>query len=191
MGVKGWTLEIPLSGAQGNQGGGSRIGYVDMERIFQIYPQTKDAKDDYFKKREKMREDLTAKERKVEEVKQKLAILEATLLGLRKSGVEGNTASTSTTTQTPPETNPDSITQAKRDLESLQAEVESDRQTAENDLASFEKKQTQIILGKIFGALQELAEEEQVTLVVDKSSILYGAVDIDLTEKLQRRVRGY
>ena len=29
------------------------------------------------------------------------------------------------------------------------------------------------------------------TLIVDKASILYGGADVDLTEKLQVKVRGY
>ncbi len=186
-----YALEIPLAGGQGVEGSGNRIGFVDMERIFQIYPQTKDAKEDYFKKREKMREDLTAKERKLEEVKQRLAVLEATLLGLKKTGLDSGETQTSTDTAQGLEPSADSITQTKVDLESLQKEYESARQQAEADLIGFEKRQTQIILGNIFSALKELAEEEQVTLVVDKSSILFGAADIDLTEKLQRRVRGF
>ena len=48
-----------------------------------------------------------------------------------------------------------------------------------------------MILGKIYQALRDLAQEEQVTLVVDKASILYGDSAIDLTEKLQNKVRGY
>lgn len=186
------ALEIPLSGGKGADAGASRIGYVDMERVFQVFPQTKDAKEDYFKRREKMREDLTLKERKVEDGKQKLAILEATLLGLRKTGIEAGGVQGSTDSASGQgTTSADSITQSKRDLEALQTELESTRAQAENDLVAFEKKQTQMILGKIFDALKELAEEDQVTLVVDKSSILFGSADIDLTEKLQRRVRGY
>ena len=45
--------------------------------------------------------------------------------------------------------------------------------------------------GLIYKALKDLANEEQVTLVVDKSSILFGSAEIDLTDKLQQRVRGY
>jgi Skp family chaperone for outer membrane proteins len=48
-----------------------------------------------------------------------------------------------------------------------------------------------MILGKIYQALRDVANEEQVVVVVDKSSILYGDANIDLTEKLQERVRGY
>ena len=39
-------------------------------------------------------------------------------------------------------------------------------------------------------ALVQLAEENNISLVVDKSSILYGQAAIDLTAKLRRRVRG-
>ncbi len=132
------ALEIPLAGAAGAEGTGQKIGYVDMERIFQTYPQTKDAKEDFFKRRDKMREDLTAKERKLEEVKQQLAVLEATVLSFKK-GSAGDTATqiSSATADGVDLTNPDSVTKKKKELETLQSEYESSRKHAETDLIAF------------------------------------------------------
>jgi hypothetical protein len=84
-----------------------------------------------------------------------------------------------------------SVDNMKKDLNDKKSELEEMRRQAKADLASFEGQQSQLILGKIYQALRDVAVEEQVSVVVDKSSILYGDAAIDLTEKLQQRVRGY
>jgi len=78
----------------------------------------------------------------------------------------------------------------KRELDDKKAEMEELRKQASADLAAFENQQSQLILGKIYQALRDVANEEQVSVVVDKSSILYGDANIDLTEKLQQRLAG-
>ncbi len=189
----GWVsqspaLEIPLSGGTAQGGGAVNIGYVDMEKIFQLYPQTQIAKEDYVKKLKKMREDLAAKETAVQNLKERIAVLESTL---RSSGAAKDAAiqSSSDTAAAPSE--PGSIASMKKDLETLLVENEEARKHAADELIAFEKRQSQVILGKIYAGLKELAEDEQVTLVVDKTSILFGSASIDLTDKLLSRVRGY
>lgn len=172
------ALEIPLNGAGGGSGdGGAKIGYVDMERIFQVYPQTKAAKDDYRKRLEKLKSDLAQREADLGNTRDRIAVLDSTLKGVQSS------------TDTPRE--PGNLDAMKKDLQTKEQEFEEARKRALDDLATFESKQSQVILGKIYEALVSLADEEQLTLVVDKSSILYGSASTDLTEKLQERIRGF
>ena len=84
-----------------------------------------------------------------------------------------------------------SLAELKADLEAKQADYIDARKQAEDDLKSFEKQQSQFILGNLYKALHELADEEQVAVVVDKSTVLYGSSTIDLTDKLLSKVRGY
>jgi Skp family chaperone for outer membrane proteins len=172
------ALEIPLNGAGGGSGdGGAKIGYVDMERIFQVYPQTKAAKDDYRKRLEKLKSDLAQREADLGNTRDRIAVLDSTLKGVQSS------------TDTTPE--PGNLDAMKKDLQTKEQEFEEARKRALDDLATFESKQSQVILGRIYEALVSLADEEQLTLVVDKSSILYGSASTDLTEKLQERIRGF
>jgi Skp family chaperone for outer membrane proteins len=172
------ALEIPLNGAGGGSGdGGAKIGYVDMERIFQVYPQTKAAKDDYRKRLEKLKSDLAQREADLGNTRDRIAVLDSTLKGVQSS------------TDTPRE--PGNLDAMKKDLQTKEQEFEEARKRALDDLATFESKQSQVILGRIYEALVSLADEEQLTLVVDKSSILYGSASTDLTEKLQERIRGF
>ena len=176
------ALEIPLSGGGGG-GEGQKIAYVDMDKIYQISPQTKYAKEDYAKRLEKKREFLSSKEKELEDISNRISVLETTVKGLN--------ASVSTGTADRMNDNPQSLLNLKNDLEVKKLELEEEKAKADEELAIFEKQQSQIILGKIYQSLKEIATEEQVNLIVDKSSILFGSAEIDLTQKLQERIRGY
>lgn len=167
-----FALDIPLSGGSQQSGGGAKIGFVDMDRIFKIYPQTQAAKEDYSKQLKKKKDQLAAKEKELEDIKNRISILDSTSV----SGAETPGEGTGT---------------LKKDLEDKKVEYEEMKKQASQDLANFQSQQSQIILGKIYQALRDLALEEQVSVVVDKASILYGDATIDLTDKLQERVRGY
>ncbi len=184
-----YALEIPLNGGGGGDGG-ARIGYVDMERIFQVYPQTKAAKDDYRKRLDKLKADLAVRESELGNIRDRISVLDSTLKGV---GASPTTDISTVTAGSPMDQakEPGNLDAMRRDLQAKQTEFEEARQRALQDLASFESRQSQEILGKIYEALVSLAEEEQVTLVVDKSSILYGSASTDLTEKLQQRIRGF
>lgn len=71
-----------------------------------------------------------------------------------------------------------------------QKELEEARASSAKNLKAFEASRAKTILGRLYKALVELANERGISLVVDKSAILYGENTIDLTESLNRRVRG-
>jgi Skp family chaperone for outer membrane proteins len=181
------ALDIPLGGGSAEGGGGGRIGFVDMDRIFEIYPQTEAARQDYLKQLKKKKDQLAEKEAQLNEVKNKIAVLEQTVKGMPAPNDTAVAGSSPTAEGVPA----DSLASMKADLESKKAEYEDLKKQASKDLATFQSQQSQLILGKIYQALRDLAIDEQVTVVVDKSAILYGDAAIDLTDKLQQRVRGF
>ncbi len=200
----GFALDIPLGGAIGGvESAGMKIGYVDMEKIFQLYPKTQDAKVDYSKQLKAKREELAKAESELNAVQSKLTVLESTLKGsttpLGKSDVADGTTPppSSTDEKIDPELEnleaqePASLMALRKELEDKKLDFQEKKKRAQDDLFAFERRQSQVILGNIYQALRDLADEEQVSIVVDKSSILYGAADIDLTDKLQTKVRGY
>ncbi len=196
------ALDIPLTGGGTGDTVGMKIGYVDMEKIFQLYPKTQDAKVDYSKQLKAKRAELAAREIELNQVKSKITVLEATLknspVPLGKSDVaDGTTPPVGSDEAVDPDMEnleakePASIAALKKELEDKMADFEEQKKRAQDDLFAFERRQSQTILGTIYQALRDLADEEQVTIVVDKSSILYGDANIDLTDKLQSKVRGY
>jgi Skp family chaperone for outer membrane proteins len=81
---------------------------------------------------------------------------------------------------------------AKREalLLKRQAELEEAKASSTQALKKLESDMSKKILGRLYKALVDLAQEKGIRLVVDKSAILYGQDTIDLTEDLHRRVRG-
>lgn len=71
-----------------------------------------------------------------------------------------------------------------------QKELEEARDSSAKSLREFEASRSKTILGRLYKALVELAEERGISIVVDKSAILYGQNTVDLTDALNRRVRG-
>lgn len=179
LAVKGFSLEIPL---EGGGKGGAKVAFVDMDIVFQEYPETKKARVKYFKEVVSRRKELDELETETTQIKEQLNVLKATLAELE---------AISSTDTVVPEIDASSALKEKEDeLIFKQQELEASRKTAEQELAAFEESSTFRIYGDLYTFLKQLAEEEGISLVVDKSYVLFGQADIDLTDKLQKRLQG-
>jgi Skp family chaperone for outer membrane proteins len=67
-------------------------------------------------------------------------------------------------------------------------ELRQAQRQSERELLEYESRRTEILLGRIYVALKELAIKEEVSVIVDKRNILYGQNAVDLTEKLLKRL---
>ena len=70
------------------------------------------------------------------------------------------------------------------------ADFKEFQSSTEKSLLDLESRKSEILLGKIHKAVQEVARKEGVSVVVDKGSILYGHNAVDLTEKVLRQLKG-
>jgi len=82
------------------------------------------------------------------------------------------------------------IAQKTHELERKQAQARDEQEAAEKNLLDLESRKSEILLGKIFKAVQEVARRESVSVVVDKTGILYGHNAVDLTEKVLKYLKG-
>lgn len=75
----------------------------------------------------------------------------------------------------------------------LLADKESEFKTyqgqVEKNLLELEDKKTEILLGKIYHAVQEVAREEGISVVVDRTQILFGHKAMDLTDKVIKKLK--
>lgn len=76
------------------------------------------------------------------------------------------------------------IAQKEADLAAKEDELRKDQKLAEKELLDYENHKSELLLGRIYVALKELAVKEEVSVVVDKRNILYGQKAVDLTDKL-------
>jgi Skp family chaperone for outer membrane proteins len=75
-------------------------------------------------------------------------------------------------------------------LVKLSDEYDIKRKEKEIELAEFEKNKTLAIMSDFYRLIEDIAKEENISVVVEKSSILYGLPKVDLTEKARERLRG-
>ncbi|MBU2567628.1 MAG: hypothetical protein KJ967_02480 [Elusimicrobia bacterium] len=71
-----------------------------------------------------------------------------------------------------------------------QQELEALKIKAEKEIRDFEESKTLSIMGEIYQIIEQLAKEENISIVAEKASILYGQAKTDLTDKVMDRIRG-
>lgn len=192
-------VEIPV-----RRGGasGAAVGYVDMELVFREYPEAKKAREDYQKEVVRHKGELADRERALADLKRELESLKAAALPVAavetsSAAADSLTPAVSTDTVATPSISTataavlaEGLKRREEQLLKRETELEEARESSAKALRAFEATRSKTILGRLYKALVELAEERGIRLVVDKSAILYGQNTIDLTEALNRRVRG-
>ena len=81
------------------------------------------------------------------------------------------------------------INKEKQEIAQDQAALKQDESSIEKNLLNLENRETQGLLGKIYKVIREVATESGVSVVVDKSQILYGHNAVDLTDKVLKRLK--
>lgn len=76
------------------------------------------------------------------------------------------------------------------DLIKKESGFREEQASTEKNLLDLESRKTEILLGKIYKAVSDVARKEGVGVVVDKSNILYGHNAIDLTDKVLKQLKG-
>lgn len=76
-----------------------------------------------------------------------------------------------------------------RALSDKEAEFKTYQGQVEKNLLELEDRKTEVLLGKIYHAVQEVAREEGISVVVDRSQILFGHKAMDLTEKVLKKLK--
>lgn len=80
------------------------------------------------------------------------------------------------------------ITRKEAAITAGEEELRQAQLRAERELLEYESRKSELLLGRIYVALKELAIKEEVSVVVDKRNILYGQKAVDLTQKLLRKL---
>ncbi|MFH2202502.1 MAG: OmpH family outer membrane protein [Elusimicrobiota bacterium] len=83
------------------------------------------------------------------------------------------------------------INAARSELEQKEAAFAEYQSSVEKNLIEIEGRRTEILLGKIYTAVREVAQENGVSIVVDKNQILYGQTTVDLTAKVLQKLKGF
>lgn len=80
------------------------------------------------------------------------------------------------------------LVRKEEELRQKEEELRVFQRMAERELLEYESRKSEILLGRIYVALKELAVKEEVSVIVDKRNILFGQNAVDLTGKLLKRL---
>ncbi len=258
------AVEIPLESLTP-----ARIGYVDLQKVFDSYPEKSFAEGDLLREIEKRKRELGARQSLINTLRQQVSSDEAALRDGRNgaavivppnnvpdltpapAAVPAPAASTATTpspakavepypledplaglpghdasavveriqqapattlpgmkqdgkkgsvldqmaTGSPVTLSPEAqqmlqkrIDDNKRLLDKKTAEFKDFRGNAVADMKVLQTQKTYGVMSKIYAVLQTLARDEGVTIVLDKTYVLYGEDTVDLSEKLVARL---
>jgi Skp family chaperone for outer membrane proteins len=72
----------------------------------------------------------------------------------------------------------------------LEIALEKEQSSAERNLLDAESRRTDQVLARLYRAVSEVARREGVSVVVDKTAILYGHPAVDLTDRVLAYLRG-
>lgn len=74
------------------------------------------------------------------------------------------------------------------DLTAKEEELRLFQRQTERELLEQESRKSEVLLGRIYVALKELAIKEEVSVIIDKRNILFGQKAVDLTPKLLKKL---
>jgi len=80
------------------------------------------------------------------------------------------------------------LSKKESELAAREDELRALQRQTERELLEYESRKSEILLGRIYVALKELAIKEEVSVIIDKRNILFGQKAVDLTGKLLKKL---
>ncbi len=143
--------------------GSPKIGYVDVARVFDEYSRTKKAKADLDK-------EIKLKQQTIRDMEKELRKLRKEFESQKEDLTE------------------EEIRKKERLIEEKSNGIQIFTDAAEAELSEKEAKLTEEIVGEIYDAIYSLGKEENFSLIVDKSNVIYGDITLDLTDRLIKKL---
>jgi outer membrane protein len=135
-----------------------KVAYVDISQVFDQFKETKIVTNKLNKEIEAEKKEIDRRQKEIEKLEKQLkeAIMLSEQEKARREAV---------------------ILQKKKELQDYANKVKT-------DLLKKEQEQTQRIIKIIYGVIENIAVKEGISLVVDKSMVLFGTEEIDLTQRV-------
>jgi outer membrane protein len=159
LGIAAFILSLlPLYGVAENL----KIGFVDVAKVFDEYPETKKATDLLNREIEARRTKISAFQLEIEKLEKEIEKVK----------------------------DKEMIAEKKALLKRKREEMRDYAQEARTYLLKREQELTKKIVEKIYEAIKKVAIKEGVSLVMEKGTLLYGVPELDLTENVIKLLKG-
>ncbi|MDI6751273.1 MAG: OmpH family outer membrane protein [bacterium] len=139
---------------------GMNIAFIDSQKVFSSHPETRNASE--------------ALNKEVEQKQTELKVAEEEILAMREEL-----------------TKPLSEEARRRKEATIKVKLEKLEKSRQSALSSLEEKRTKLeaeINKKIYEAIEVLAKEKGIDLILDKNSVIYGTPTSEITDEIIERV---
>ncbi len=201
------ALELSLEENKALRG---NIGFVDTQRVFRAFPETVKAKENFEEAVRQAEEQVNSRKAGLLRLRSELDALKVQRAAAAQPApvpaptaqavnVSSPTLAVAVATPAPAALTPapaatvaldEEIARKTAELARQESSAREEQAAAEKNLLDLESRRSEILLGKIYRAVQEVALREGISVVVDKSGIIYGHSAVDLTDKVLKYLRG-
>lgn len=137
---------------------GLRIGYVDIQKVFEKCPYTKKATETLNREMEERNIKIRAYQKEIEKLKEDLKEIPALIEG--------------------------KIRKQKNLIAQKEDELREFAKESEMYLIRRERELTLEITEKIYEVVEEIAKKRRIDIVLNKATVLYGVKNLDLTQEV-------
>ncbi len=196
-----------------------RIGIVDINKILNEHPSIQKLQQDIIALKQNRMAEIASVEKEMEDLlKQKLLInteIEQLNTQLAQIAVSSSSATTIPTSEVVSSATDvvqslstfafqtEQIEQIKKSIESKQKNLQQIEQEIDSKKQILKQKQTDLeteiekikqkteaeIYAELYKIIKQVAQQEELNVVIDKSGILYGETEIDITEKVLKKIK--
>ncbi|MCK9582592.1 MAG: OmpH family outer membrane protein [Endomicrobiales bacterium] len=196
-----------------------KIAYVDMERAFVEHPLSSRSKEEFTVEVEKRKDELLAMENELLKLQSNLVAKEAeikdaqdkmNLLSTESPVIESTSslssirASTSTASSLSSEKMTELLKSTEEEvkikqseynaisinIEKKRAEIADKNKKNKDELCTLEECKSAEVLKDIFQIINKVAQDEGISMIIDKNDILFAQPYQDITDKVLDRMRG-
>jgi Skp family chaperone for outer membrane proteins len=200
-GLPARAVEVSLEENKAAKGG---VAFVDMKQLFRLFPETQKAKRSFEDSMHQSEEQINLRRAELLGLRAEIGRLKAERDAAEKASaapaapnLPGTEVARSTAPAAAPSASPadrlaaldKTIADKSRILAEKDADFKTFESKTEKGLLDLEGRKTEALLGRIYAAIQETAKDENVSIVLDKSQILFGHKGVDLTDKVAQRLK--
>jgi len=174
-----------------------KIGYIDIEKVFNEYKGTKRAKSELSEEIRDIKEEIMLIDKEIDDLEEKIRDKSLSLIEEENpsgdSEQENNQSDTAT--QSASESSQDEkrggIAELREKIDSLKnekAKLGNKLKTIKEDSFKTDSKISHNIMGDIYDVVKEIALEKGYAIILNKKDIIYSRQDTDITEEAIKRL---
>ncbi|MCD6413033.1 MAG: OmpH family outer membrane protein [Elusimicrobia bacterium] len=184
-----------------------KIAFVDMDRVYAKFQMRKLAEREIDIRKKKYREKIDGIDRKIRQLEMKQAFLKtavdsadigkgtATAVTVIESTVTGKSVVISTQTETEVKTSTPTADLVstkeviEKQIDELKVEKNKIEADAKKNLKSIKTEYSKQVMARIYDAIERVARRRGFDVVVNRSEVLYGIPETDLTDEVLEELK--